>query len=885
MSSLKYLIETYKCNRDNLFKDKKTIECLKYLSCMSLTYRFSEEDPLTEDYFNLLFDLVFKLIKNLRVNYDFNLFKINNSSKENILMLTRLVGTILNYSNNCIYFASKLNEKTQEINDFFQIIYRIIKSLEKLNENYNQLICFCLTSLDFLIFYFESSKNLQFDSDIRLKLTHLSGNNLLNKLYSDKIKYCLIRFDYQSDLDNQDNKRILSDKYNDIISYFANHSIEIHFTNQFCLNSFKFLKLYASINPIKYDLNLTKLIIKKIDKEILKASIKKSNLNLLFEILLNYSTRNVEFVKEFQELDNSVQLLFNCLEILIRGEQTKHNYVNLVETLINLIYFTAKQSHLYKEKWIGLNNYLFEILENDSFQHTVVSDRVTQIIKITHSYTDFEVMDLNENSLFEYLSVVSIEPAIFSKMTFRDAVIFLFNLTETGLNFDNLTDSNKKVLVRFLADFINYSSEYILKKSEKTLADNVKLFSYTYDILSICCICAFNSSEFCNQFQSKCIPLLIYFMLDGSLEVNKNDKVNYYLNEKLRFNITKLIFKIILNTTHVSSSVLNKIETIESLLESSIKFSERIVYQTIELVACLHGYTKNEKLYDYLKFYQLDHPGKMEYLNLSFQTIFCSNLKLEAVLENRNCLELLIELNCNNDLYRKIDSNLYPDFIKFSIDYFEFSLNALNEFNYSCFDYSVVVIMKILFYFNEIMTLNCNIANTSVKFCSKFHKNAKNGISILMKILTDEKIYDNIASLKLNFLSTLLNKAFDVTLLTLHNLSRIAYRYRPNWEETSSDLLIVLFNLANKYKQINESFQLTFYLIIANLASDDDVINFADDIKQVLKSIVDKLATFATILENENSDEIDRIQISLNESDETKVSVIQFDCWHLIEVI
>ena len=115
-------------------------------------------------------------------------------------------------------------------------------------------------------------------------------------------------------------------------------------------------------------------------------------------------------------------------------------------------------------------------------------------------------------------------------------------------------------------------------------------------------------------------------------------------------------------------------------------------------------------------------------------------------------------------------------------------------------------------------------------------------------------------------------------------MSRIAYKYKQIWEEIG-DPMVTLFLIANKFKTVDESFQLTTYLILANLASDDYIQKLTENLKEVVKSIIDKIEIIANTLENENSDEIERIQLNLNENDDKQVKIIQFNNWHLIEVI
>ena len=255
-------------------------------------------------------------------------------------------------------------------------------------------------------------------------------------------------------------------------------------------------------------------------------------------------------------------------------------------------------------------------------------------------------------------------------------------------------------------------------------------------------------------------------------------------------------------------------------------------------------------------------------------------------MEKRNYLNLILYLDTDYIIFEKCEQDLQTSFIKFSVDYFEYSLKILERFSLinQTFDKTTVYLAKALKYLKYLMRLNCNIANISNKFCSMFHKNTKNGILILFKLINSEIMSDCLLNEKLSptlFKPVLIN-IFDSVLLTLHNLSRVAYKYRSNWEEYTKEPLLNLLEIGSKYKKVSD--QLTSYMIIANIVSDEDVNDMKEGIKHILKSIVEKIEYLAQILESEQT--ICRIQLNLNENTDKRIKVIEYmGKWNFIEVL
>jgi len=366
LDSIQYLIQAFKANNTTINQDNKRIlKCFKYLSRHSERNEFQiYTTDQFEEYIKIIFDIILNLTQNLKKNFNFNFFNLNDSKKENLLMLTRLVGNLLNYSNNSVYISNKLMQANtiymKRIADLFQLTYHIQMNLNETNENYNQLVCFTLTSLDFALHWFELNKSFHLDSI--QKLFDLKSKLLNDEFYLLKLSYYLIDHDIGDKRD-----QILDYKYNSCIftlkQLLVSDNLTKIFENQLILSSFNFIQYYSSLFS-HFDSYLTNFIVKLLNEQLLILN--KSNVCLLIQILLNYSGNNKEFTIEYQKIDKSIFILFKLLDTLIQT-----NDYDLIENLILLIYFIGKNAFLFQEIWSqcnAMNKLIANVLENKLFK-------------------------------------------------------------------------------------------------------------------------------------------------------------------------------------------------------------------------------------------------------------------------------------------------------------------------------------------------------------------------------------------------------------------------------------------------------------------------------------------------------------------------------------
>ncbi len=329
LDSIQYLIQAFKANNTTINQDNKRIlKCFKYLSRHSERNEFQiYTTDQFEEYIKIIFDIILNLTQNLKKNFNFNFFNLNDSKKENLLMLTRLVGNLLNYSNNSVYISNKLMQANtiymKRIADLFQLTYHIQMNLNETNENYNQLVCFTLTSLDFTLHWLELNKSFHLDSI--QKLFDLKSKLLNDEFYLLKLSYYLIDHDIGDKRD-----QILDYKYNSCIftlkQLLVSNNLTKIFENQLILSSFNFIQYYSSLFS-HFDSYLTNFIVKLLNEQLLILN--KSNVCLLIQILLNYSGNNKEFTIEYQKIDKSIFILFKLLDTLIQT-----NDYDLIENFI-----------------------------------------------------------------------------------------------------------------------------------------------------------------------------------------------------------------------------------------------------------------------------------------------------------------------------------------------------------------------------------------------------------------------------------------------------------------------------------------------------------------------------------------------------------------------
>ncbi len=488
--------------------------------------------------------------------------------------------------------------------------------------------------------------------------------------------------------------------------------------------------------------------------------------------------------------------------------------------VILLIYFIGKNAFLFQEIWSqcnAMNKLIANVLENKLFSSNLfIIHRTIQIIKSIYDYNQIteNSIEFNHTNIYEYLDELNIDSDTFKDIKFRDSIVYLFRNT-----FENENDLNRHVLNEFIGKFLKF---IINRKTENNnkLFDYIKLTGYFLDILGIC--------DKLSKLTATNIDLLINF-IDENHSIEYENEIELFLMKTIYTEIYS-----VLNQLEAKSLVISDITMCKKIIQPALKFNTKLLYSAINIIAYnystkeysdlihLKDYTECAKKVldiDYEKFDQIDLSEQIQFIEFSI-----------------NYFDYILTLMTTNKDLMKINDNLN---------------NAIND----------IVLIKNFNFFNTLLSLVYNIAQVSVKFCLNFHKNSKNGILILFKLISNEIMLKYTIAGEDKIFSHLLIDSFNNILLLIHNLSRVAYKNKPIWNNCSDSnpILILLKLTTNQSKEITSLLPIEFisYLIIANLVSDEDIIKFNCDLKKVIKYLIDKIENFAFLLETANNDKME----------------------------
>ena len=187
------------------------------------------------------------------------------------------------------------------------------------------------------------------------------------------------------------------------------------------------------------------------------------------------------------------------------------------------------------------------------------------------------------------------------------------------------------------------------------------------------------------------------------------------------------------------------------------------------------------------------------------------------------------------------------------IDYFEYLFKKFNSSELSSDLFS-----RVIYNFIYLGCILQNLTNSSEIVSTLFHQCSKNGLKILVNLLTisisNIEIYLNMHELKSYYVELILG--------SLNNLSIVAYNFKSMWTELGK--ISMYYEWSKKYGQMNKTCKILPYFIIANIATDEDLKNITNDFDHIIQEIVLKVKSMANQLKNPRL--VKRTEIYLNEN-------------------
>lgn len=249
---------------------------------------------------------------------------------------------------------------------------------------------------------------------------------------------------------------------------------------------------------------------------------------------------------------------------------------------------------------------------------------------------------------------------------------------------------------------------------------------------------------------------------------------------------------------------------------------------------------------------------KLVYFNHGLNKLYSIQI-LSNVYKTRRNYKLIVNLNNEYELFFKLNDVTKEKYINFTIDYLEYiSKNFQLEFGDSSEEYMNV--MKFTQYFLNILV---NITNSSERLSTQFHLNPKNGIQIIANFFNVlEKALHSFNGKKKEHVEHII----EYLLSCFNNLSKVAYNFKQVWKDIG--YISFIYELSIKFGYISDVSKLVNYLIMANIASDEDIKSMDKYLSNVIQEIVSRVKVIANRLQESN---FDRVKIFLEDNQSVNI--------------
>jgi hypothetical protein len=278
--------------------------------------------------------------------------------------------------------------------------------------------------------------------------------------------------------------------------------------------------------------------------------------------------------------------------------------------------------------------------------------------------------------------------------------------------------------------------------------------------------------------------------------------------------------------------------------------------------------------------------------------------KFRNVFMNRNKMkidQILSEINTFDDFYKSrvalnmfvissttVSCEYFSKFIKLSINFIKNShltlVEYLKNFNTENSEYQDVFdkIINTSLILRRILILIEFNADKSIEFCIQFHdEEGENGIKVILDFMNDKEILSIFLNNQGNFLiKYLAYPSFGRLFFSLLSLSRASYKYKDKWSDLKA--INILKSLSSKISSIHNNYQNVTMMIIANIASEEDLNNLSVSLN-LLEYITSYVKIIAKALDDDEY-EISRGTYIIDETDDT-VLVLVHEGWNLILLI
>jgi hypothetical protein len=417
-------------------------------------------------------------------------------------------------------------------------------------------------------------------------------------------------------------------------------------------------------------------------------------------------------------------------------------------------------------------------------------------------------------------------------------------------NYELLTDISKASIVKILVSLlkaINSNNQKSVKTSAEDEWDILNRIVESFSMQSV------QSNKFCIEL-CECVDFnVVLFQIIENFELGDNEPLLVNLI-KILLSLSKFHKRYPTIWTKNSIEIISQIKIkLEKLNEKTFDLDEWYIFLIFEnlnkdcdpdAIPCQYFDTKiffeeNAKDENDLKLKKRD-------LCVKYLKYVCEPSR---IINSEQCMNIIFYLTYFSESieFRTFEHSLQVYFTMFTVEIIKCLHEEINKFLLNPEKKKKVKSDMILVDKLTCIILNCS--SETLEFCSKFHK-VNDSIKTLLEFINNEVIQQYLIESTGKNSGIILNILKDVIeniLCSLHNLSRVSYKYKSKWDEVGA--VNSLSRFLEKVGHLEENFRVFTYFIMSNIASDKEI-ETLKEIKTAIKFITEIIIMCSESIEN-----------------------------------
>ncbi len=457
------------------------------------------------------------------------------------------------------------------------------------------------------------------------------------------------------------------------------------------------------------------------------------------------------------------------------------------------------------------------------------SEDVTQKLQKTNlaiKYLDF--LSSKINSTLTTLTLNEQIKLIKSTQSLNALNYCLFYLKNE--NYELLTDVSKASIVKILVSLLKAINSNNQKSVKTSAEDEWDILNRLVESFSMQCV---QSDKFCIEL-CECVDFhVVLFQIIENFELGDNEPLLVSLL-KILLSLSKFHKKYPTIWTKNSIEIISQIKIkLEQLNEKAFDLDEWYIFLIFEnLNKDCDPHAIPCQYYD-TKFYFEENPKDEEKLKLKKRDICVKYLKYvcepSRIINSKQCMKTIFYLAFFSESidFRKFEHGLQVYFTMFTVDIIKSLHEEINKYLLNPEKKDTVV--NDINLVERLVCIILNCSSETLEFCSKFHK-ANDSIKTLFEFISNETIQQYLIENSGKIVNGL-KAVIENILCSLHNLSRVSYKYKSKWDEVGA--VDSLRRFLEKVGHLEENFRVLTYFIMSNIASDKEI----ETLKEIKKAI------------------------------------------------